>query len=680
MVKKGTFASPAMARASSVLPVPGGPTSSTPFGILPPRRWNFCGSRRNSTISSSSALASSMPATSSKVTRPCFSVSSRARRLAEAHGPAAARLHLAHEEHPDADQQQHREPGEQVVEERVDVALLRPRHDADALLGQLADQGRVFRRVGLEGAAVGELAADGAALDHDVADVAGADLVQEVGVGEACCAACRRCVEGWNRLNSATSSSATMTQSARLRPKLFTDAHPVQPRPRFGRRIVQAPRPETLLPGDGVDRAGSPMVRPRTSARARVAAGLNRRPDRPPGRKPARNARMSPGQDKAARAPPPARRRAGRREKSRGPSPASPRAARAQRRRRGRPRAPTAQSGAPGPVSAEPAVPDGARPGRNRRSPPRSARAGAASLRRRPAAARRRRASRRPAAGGAAPPPAAAAVRAPPTARSSAASAASATAIRARARRGSSSAWPSGWRPRGGGQPRGDRRPPPPRGGARRPRRPRPAQRWPRRSPAGSASARRSPARAKRGSALVGSRTGRRPAAATTASSRAGATPSSGRSTSAAGSARAGAMAARPAGPLPRERAEQQRFRLVGAVVAEQQPGPPRFARRPPASPRAAPPAPAPARPAPAAGRAAATGPRSRAAASSASDAVGLRRAFRPQAVVRHQGEQVAAAPAAPSPPRAARAPGCAGRRTRRPRGGAPRRTGRAAP
>ena len=78
MVKKGTFASPAMARASRVLPVPGGPTSRQPFGILPPRRWNFCGSRRNSTISSSSDLASSMPATSSKVTRPCFSVSSLA--------------------------------------------------------------------------------------------------------------------------------------------------------------------------------------------------------------------------------------------------------------------------------------------------------------------------------------------------------------------------------------------------------------------------------------------------------------------------------------------------------------------------------------------------------------------------------------------------------------------------
>ena len=36
IVKKGTPASPATALAKSVLPVPGGPTSRTPFGILPP--------------------------------------------------------------------------------------------------------------------------------------------------------------------------------------------------------------------------------------------------------------------------------------------------------------------------------------------------------------------------------------------------------------------------------------------------------------------------------------------------------------------------------------------------------------------------------------------------------------------------------------------------------------------
>ena len=37
--KNGTPASPATARASSVLPVPGWPDSSTPRGMRPPRRW-----------------------------------------------------------------------------------------------------------------------------------------------------------------------------------------------------------------------------------------------------------------------------------------------------------------------------------------------------------------------------------------------------------------------------------------------------------------------------------------------------------------------------------------------------------------------------------------------------------------------------------------------------------------
>ena len=37
MEKKGTFASPATAFANNVFPVPGGPTSRAPLGILPPR-------------------------------------------------------------------------------------------------------------------------------------------------------------------------------------------------------------------------------------------------------------------------------------------------------------------------------------------------------------------------------------------------------------------------------------------------------------------------------------------------------------------------------------------------------------------------------------------------------------------------------------------------------------------
>ena len=43
-LKNGTVASPATARARSVLPVPGGPTSSTPLGIRPPMLVYFAGS------------------------------------------------------------------------------------------------------------------------------------------------------------------------------------------------------------------------------------------------------------------------------------------------------------------------------------------------------------------------------------------------------------------------------------------------------------------------------------------------------------------------------------------------------------------------------------------------------------------------------------------------------------
>src|SRR5437660_1781765 len=66
MEKNGTPASPATARASSVLPVPGGPYNSTPLGMRAPSAWNFFGFSRNSLISWSSSTASSTPATSLK--------------------------------------------------------------------------------------------------------------------------------------------------------------------------------------------------------------------------------------------------------------------------------------------------------------------------------------------------------------------------------------------------------------------------------------------------------------------------------------------------------------------------------------------------------------------------------------------------------------------------------------
>ncbi len=66
--KNGTFASPATALASSVLPVPGEPIRRAPLGIFPPNAVYFFGFFKKSTISCTSSLAPSNPATSLNVT------------------------------------------------------------------------------------------------------------------------------------------------------------------------------------------------------------------------------------------------------------------------------------------------------------------------------------------------------------------------------------------------------------------------------------------------------------------------------------------------------------------------------------------------------------------------------------------------------------------------------------
>mmetsp|Transcript_22112 Transcript_22112/g.73175 ORF Transcript_22112/g.73175 Transcript_22112/m.73175 type:complete len:312 (+) Transcript_22112:149-1084(+) len=65
----------ATARARSVLPVPGGPSRSTPRGVFAPTLVNFSGYLRKSTTSTSSSLDESQPATSSKVTPVLGSIS-----------------------------------------------------------------------------------------------------------------------------------------------------------------------------------------------------------------------------------------------------------------------------------------------------------------------------------------------------------------------------------------------------------------------------------------------------------------------------------------------------------------------------------------------------------------------------------------------------------------------------
>ena len=65
--KNGVPASPAIAFANNVLPVPGGPPNSTPFGTPAPNFENSSGSFKNLTTSFSSSLASSLPATSANL-------------------------------------------------------------------------------------------------------------------------------------------------------------------------------------------------------------------------------------------------------------------------------------------------------------------------------------------------------------------------------------------------------------------------------------------------------------------------------------------------------------------------------------------------------------------------------------------------------------------------------------
>ena len=70
--KNGTCASPATALANSVLPVPGGPTRSAPFGSFAPIFVYLPGLCRKSTTSCRDSFASSSPATSLNVTPVSF--------------------------------------------------------------------------------------------------------------------------------------------------------------------------------------------------------------------------------------------------------------------------------------------------------------------------------------------------------------------------------------------------------------------------------------------------------------------------------------------------------------------------------------------------------------------------------------------------------------------------------
>src|SRR4029077_14339325 len=96
-------------------------------------------------------------------------------RLAEGKRLVPAALHLAHEENPDADQDQHRQPGQDGDD--VSRLLRLGRLDRDAGFSEILDQVAVVRSVGREplrlaiGAQLLVLARDLAAGDRDSSDL-----------------------------------------------------------------------------------------------------------------------------------------------------------------------------------------------------------------------------------------------------------------------------------------------------------------------------------------------------------------------------------------------------------------------------------------------------------------------------------------------------------------------------
>ena len=182
MEKNGTPASPAMALARSVLPVPGGPTSSTPLGMRPPSLVNFFGFLRNSTISVELLLGLVDARHVLEGDLGLVLVQQLGPALAEGHGLAAAALHLAHEEDPHADQQQHREPGDEERQVRGRL-LLGLDLERDVLGAERAHEVGIVGRGGLERRAIRVDADEFPALHVDFGDPPLFHRLKEIGVG-----------------------------------------------------------------------------------------------------------------------------------------------------------------------------------------------------------------------------------------------------------------------------------------------------------------------------------------------------------------------------------------------------------------------------------------------------------------------------------------------------------------
>ena len=102
--------------------MPGGPISSTPFGIFAPRLTKRSGTFRNSTTSCSSSFASSTPATSSKLTAGLLPTNMRARLLPKLKSLVAVALSLPHHKQQNRAEEDKRQEVDQDAEQAAEPA------------------------------------------------------------------------------------------------------------------------------------------------------------------------------------------------------------------------------------------------------------------------------------------------------------------------------------------------------------------------------------------------------------------------------------------------------------------------------------------------------------------------------------------------------------------------------
>ena len=74
--------------------------------------------------------------------------------LAKSHRTTGPALHLAHEEYPDTENNQHWQPGNQNADKRCRTIRFRTRRYHNVFLCKLADQLRITGRIGLEGSTI----------------------------------------------------------------------------------------------------------------------------------------------------------------------------------------------------------------------------------------------------------------------------------------------------------------------------------------------------------------------------------------------------------------------------------------------------------------------------------------------------------------------------------------------